>query len=419
MFLRLTGLLLLLPASGLSQGVVHVVGGTPADVGFGSSMDGGADVDGDGYADLIVGAWKGCVGISASVVSGRTGVVKLRIAAPATATDAQFARDVCLVDDVNLDGFADFAVGAPHTDQTPFGKEGAIYVYSGSDGSLLATFYGASTGAFIGEVLARAGDVNADGRGDVYSWYRKPTGAIEVQGYSPATGTGAGGISTGTGASVGFALENIGDTNNDGQSEVAAIGSTSTALYFVKKPGTTQVAIDFPFTIGGFLHGVAGGHDFNGDGTVDYAFGFSAASAGPSSLAGKVVVFDGVTGNTINWMPGSFPKEMLGRSLVMLPDSDGDSKAELVVGTGPRLTSSSCGQNDTSVQFSWRVLAHGPGPTFTTIAHVDAAPGTSEGFEIASVGDVNGDGYPEFAVSSPTEGKGIVRIYVRVRPPTP
>ena len=63
--------------------------------------------------------------------------------------------------DVNGDGFADLIVGAPGD------GNGSARVYSGIDGNVLYTFDGDGEGDFFGGSVSGAGDVNGDGFADL------------------------------------------------------------------------------------------------------------------------------------------------------------------------------------------------------------------------------------------------------------
>lgn len=419
MFTRVGVVFAALAASSFAQGVVHVVGGAPADVGFGSSMDGGADIDGDGFPDLVVGAWKGCVGSSASVVSGRTGVVIRRVTGPTaspSSNDPEYGRDVAIVGDVDLDGFPDFAVGAPLADSTtPFVDDGSIRVYSGSVGAQLAVIVGEGVpGARIGTNIARCFDVDSDGRPEVATSFG-PFGVLGVRAYSTTTGQSFILLSTPIGQYAGCALTNVGDTNQDGSEELLTCGGSQSGtinkLWKLSKSGgaSSQVIFDM-----GNLNrcAISGGMDFNGDGAADFAIANPSWTKPGSggSQQGLIAVNSLASAAVLATESGQSQFEFLGGSLAMLPDVTGDNKADLVIGTNALSNPTTC-QLALSQVPAWRLVGLGGGTAFSTYELEQGPVSTQVGFEVSLVGDVNGDGFAEFAVSSPGEGFGVVRIY--------
>ena len=70
--------------------------------------------------------------------------------------------------DVNGDGQADIVVGAPGDDvAAPDG--GALYTFSGADGQLLYSIHGDHPGGRLGSSVGGLGDVDGDGRSDVHA----------------------------------------------------------------------------------------------------------------------------------------------------------------------------------------------------------------------------------------------------------
>ena len=137
--------------------------------GFGASIAGGCDVNGDGFGDVIVGAtdaalviFGAAAGLDASTLTSL----------PLGPSAAGFGASVACAGDVNGDGYPDVIVGAPGDD--------AAFVYHGSAAGAFAAPNGVlrkvagvvagSTTRHLdafGSVVAAAGDVNGDGFGDV------------------------------------------------------------------------------------------------------------------------------------------------------------------------------------------------------------------------------------------------------------
>ena len=79
----------------------------------------------------------------------------------------RFGTSVSGAGDVNGDGFADVIVGAIGADPGGLQFAGSAYVYSGADGSLLHQWDGGAADDWFGESVSGAGDVNGDGFADV------------------------------------------------------------------------------------------------------------------------------------------------------------------------------------------------------------------------------------------------------------
>lgn len=90
---------------------------------FGCALADAGDVDGDGYADALVGA-RGV----ALVLSGADGELLHRLSSPAPVRGDDFASSFDGGEDLDGDGHADLIVGAP--------AQGACFVYSGRTGEL-------------------------------------------------------------------------------------------------------------------------------------------------------------------------------------------------------------------------------------------------------------------------------------------
>ena len=159
-------------APAFAQTITHTsqstFSGDAADDSFGHSVSGAGDVNGDGFDDVIVGARldgnNGASSGTARVFSGADGSI-LNFIFEGDSTGDEFGFSVSDAGDVNGDGFADLIVGAPTNDNNRIDLSGSARVFSGVDGSVLYTFDGDSPVNF-GSSVSGAGDVNGDGLAD-------------------------------------------------------------------------------------------------------------------------------------------------------------------------------------------------------------------------------------------------------------
>ena len=143
-----------------------------ADAEFGYSVA-MADIDGDGEAEVVVGARLEDVDGNVNqgrvyVFSGGTGELLYTLDTPNPEPDAWFGAAVAM-GDMDGDGWADIAVAARLEDVGDNETQGRVYVFSGATGELILTIDSPNPQAENGEFgfgLAM-GDVDGDGRAEV------------------------------------------------------------------------------------------------------------------------------------------------------------------------------------------------------------------------------------------------------------
>ena len=173
--------------SGADHSVIREWNGDVANDRFGASVDSAGDVDGDGLDDVVVGA---------PSFSSFTGVVRVYSSAtgallydyPALAVDESFGWTVAGVGDLDHDGRGDFVAATPfgHTEAGEL-NAGYVRVFSGADGHEFARLRGVLDEQF-GYCVRPAGDFDADGTPDVaVTTNREGLGLdVHVQVYSGA-----------------------------------------------------------------------------------------------------------------------------------------------------------------------------------------------------------------------------------------
>jgi len=316
---------------------------------LGWSVAGAGDVDGDGVPDLVVGApcsdpnGRTDSG-SAFVFSGATGTQIHRW--DGLAAVDRFGSSVSGAGDVDGDGFADLIVGAPEADPNGLSQGGSAFLFSGATGTQIFGFAGAAAGALLGFSVSAAGDVDGDGFADLIVGAPGPpptgaAGAGSVFVFSGVTGAQLG-LLTGLGSQdrFGFSVSSAGDVDGDGIADLMVGAPTSTpgskpysgsAFVFSGATGNQLFRFDGRGGGEGLGASVWGPGDVNGDGFADLMVGAPNAVPGGQS-SGSAFVFSGATGDRLFRLNGMDLGDAFGFSVSGGGDVDGDGRADLVVG---------------------------------------------------------------------------------------
>ncbi len=324
------------------------------------------DVNGDGYGDLVVGAyaidkgeqanWKAYLFLGSP--SGLDTTAAWSVSS-ANGQEFNFAQRYASAGDVNGDGYDDVLVGS-HSEDAPEPSEGKVFLYLGSASGLEPTHSWSAESnqdyAFFGEGLASAGDVNGDGYDDVvvgafgYDNGESNEGAIFVY-LGSASGLGktaAWSAETNVWDAKMGIVSSAGDVNGDGYGDVVAgaagynegadlsVGKAYLFLGSASGLGATAAWTAQSEQEGAiFGNSVSSAGDVNSDGFDDVAIG--AEWWGPSgSHQGQVSVFLGSAtglGATAAWtVDGEQADEQLGVSVSSAGDVDGDGSGDVIVG---------------------------------------------------------------------------------------
>jgi len=314
---------------------------------FGQTVDGGADIDGDGVPDVIVGGYRGTsISGRIKVVSGATGALIHHIIG---GDHEAIGYGVAFVDDVNQDGVPDFiASSLGHETKVFSGQDASLLltlpltegniagvsgfpdqnsdgipevrsgnrIFSGADGSLLRTL------VFTGDFLVMAGDIDGDGTED-YMDQAPQASKVTVR-----SGVDGSDIYHFTGLYLAKA-NGVGDVNGDGRDDFVVywdqggIGGWSAE---VRSGADNSVVYRYEnLTIvgatGGGATSIAGMGDVNADGFADFVL-----AADPLRL------YSGATGCVLAQFVQSGAFFPTGFSVANAGDVDGDGDNDLIAG---------------------------------------------------------------------------------------
>ena len=409
----------LLVAQKITHVPLYTFHGDSADDGFGESVSSAGDVNGDGRADLIVGAAfddnNGSDSGSVRVFSGSDGSVLYNF--NGDQSDNLFGASVSGAGDVNGDGTPDLIVGSP-TDANG-GNRGFGYarVLSGSDGSVLYNFVGDDRSDRFGVLVSGAGDVNGDGTPDLivgtqHNFFNDIVRSVRVlSGFDGSVlhdFDGGGSFDR-----FGLSLSGVGDVNGDGrtdlivgaQSDSSGGGITGRALVLSGSDGS--FLYDFAGDDGGFSFGssVSDAGDVNGDGTPDLIIGASFDRNNSRGFGGARVL-SGSDGSILYTLDGDDSTDRFGFSVSGAGDVNGDGRDDLIVGA----------IEDNNNGFASGAVHVFSGSDGSALYSFDGDSSFDYfGTSVSGAGDVNGDGIDDFIVGASRGGDnegGYVRVFV-------
>jgi hypothetical protein len=328
--------------------------------GFASSIASAGDVDGDGFGDLLVGSPKAD---AASLYRGGPRGFEDTPATLSGPAGSAFGAAVSGAGDIDGDGYADVVIGLPSYragDGSPV--QGAATVFFGGPDGLTETRSAAlppgagADGQQYGRYVSSAGDMDGDGLADVAVW--AGIGASDPQEITLYLGRDRPWATPSAtlhyeGSVVSWLddanlLACAGDVNGDGLSDLAVATPAQTGVsyvldhvtLFLGRPGGPSEQPSFrianPLAVGDHFGLSLAAGDLNGDGFGDLLIGVASA---PASSPLASIVYDGDSrGMTFaQRIPTSDTIRFHGRE-VGLGDVDGDGFPDAVIAYPARET---------------------------------------------------------------------------------
>ena len=319
---------------------------------FACSVAAAGDVNQDGIGDLLIGAFGQEQGGRAYVFSGTDGAYLLTLKPPQSQLGASFGWSVAGVGDVSGDHIPDLVVGAYNQD-----GEGRAFVYSGQDGSLVYTL-----------------EPPADRGGSAFGWFVHSAGDLDQDGVQEIA--------------VGAPYTTVGDLSVQGR-----------AYIYNGADGQLFLTIDNPEPKEGSTFGwrIVNAGDLNKDGTPDLLIGAPYHDVGAYQGQGAAYAISGKDGSVIYPLKDPFPRRHagFGWSLATSMDVNADEVPEILVGAPFHAVDAFDYQGEVFV-YNGRDGRH-----LMTLDNPWGHQGSKFGYVVLSPGDLNQDGIPEFAMSTP------------------
>ncbi|MFN8121542.1 MAG: choice-of-anchor C family protein [Thermoleophilia bacterium] len=356
--------------------------------------------------------------------------------------------------DVNGDGLADVAIGARNASNNGRASSGSVYVIFGKSttttidtASLGSNGYridGAASNTYFGSRIG-TGDVNGDGKVDVLAGAsgednngRNNSGSVYVVfGKSDTTTIDAASLGTKgrridgavAGDQIGVSLPGGADINNDGYADIVMSspyadrnGRTDSGSTWVVFGGTSTTTLDLAsitsgqgFRIDGATAGDGLGNigpigDIDDDGFEDIAITASSAGYNGRSSSGSLFIVRGGTSTADVDLAGTYNGFRIDGAAASdglsfgwaAGDIDGDGYPDILLGASGADNNGRTNSGSSYVVFGGSLGSNIDLATAgTNVIRIDgAAAGDALGTSLSTIADLGGDGYPELMLTA-------------------
>lgn len=304
-------------------------------------VSGIGDFDGDGIEDYMVSQHLATGGGTVAIVNGSNpGNTTAQVMGTDFTTGYDAGASISGIGDVNNDGYSDVVIGAPGTDKAilwqGFDVNWGVSTTTNTDFSYTAN-------NTFGSTVEGVGDFNGDGYNDFmvggYGAGASNNGIAQLyKGYNGGAFL-LDSVSGAAGEQLGEEISYLGDINGDGFSDVLIGGANNAGGIYFGNSGSLvkDVNINVPTTTGYTFNGAGGIGDYNGDGYDDYVLSLT-----DSTKSYTFVVF--------------------GKETAQMPTE---------------ITLNYLKNGNNALEFTWN---------------------ETNDLEISRIGDINGDGYDDFAI---------------------
>lgn len=344
-----------------------------------------------------------------SIYASPVALAQIEIRSPNAENGGDFGAQIIPITDVDGDGFVDILISAPHESVPGVSGAGRAYIASGRSGGVLRSLQSPApfSGGKFGSGLALIRDFDSDGYRDILIG---ASGEDNGNGRAYVISTQTGAILNTLTGSGGFwsRMLDVGDVNGDGVADLVVSRSGGGGASLLS--GQT-LAVLRSWNLCAGSDWLGGGNalalipDVNGDGRADLVMGGAKCEYSGSYIdEGMVAVYSLTSTAPISVFYSPHPNAYgrFGASVAELADQDGDGKGDLLVGA-PNEGGVTPGELDD--RGAAYVISFASHTVLRTLLGTEPSVTQSRNFGESSmvISDRNGDGTADWVIGAPSE----------------